>query len=240
MPPKIFGTEHIIYMVISFILTALAIVLIKKFCKSEKSQTLAVKISGAVLLFSILLNRYFCTICWKGEPFLPASLCGTISLVFGVLAIVCKKDSMPLHFISYTAILACLIATVYPNYIGQGPTIFYSATITSLIHHSLSFYLALLIFVLGYVTPDLKKWHAWPLGYFAFVTYGLYNVKILNRASMNINSPIIAGTPFNWFYLGLIFICAYTVFLIVFDICKNKKNCLFAVWFRNIKNLFKK
>ena len=59
MPPKIFGTEHIIYMIISFILTAVAIILIKKFCKTEKSQALAVKISGAVLLFSILLNRYF-------------------------------------------------------------------------------------------------------------------------------------------------------------------------------------
>ncbi|MBR6737296.1 MAG: hypothetical protein IKL82_02905 [Clostridia bacterium] len=240
MAPKVFGTEHIIYMIVSFVITALAIVLIKLFCKSEKAKTIAVKVSGALLLFSILLNRYFCTICWKGEPFMPASLCGTVSMVFGFLAIVCKKDSAPLHFITYTGLLTGLISTVYPVYIGQGPTVFYSATITSLIHHSLSFYLALLIFVLGYVTPNLKKWHAWPLGYFALVTYGLYNVKILNRESMSINSPLIAGTPFNWFYLGLIFIAVYTVFLLVFDIVKYKKDCLVVTAFNKIKNFFKK
>ncbi len=240
MSPKIFGTEHVIYMVISFALTIVAVILLKKYCKSDRLKALTVKICGAVMIFAILINRLTAVIYFENERYFPYSLCATVSLVFGFLAVVCKKDSMPLHFISYTAIISGLIPTIYPHYLNQGSTIFFPPTLTSLFHHSLSFFLALLIFVLGYVKPDLKKWHAWPLGYCTFVVYGLFNVKILGQESMSINSPVIAGTPFNWFYMGLMFFAVYTVFLVTFDIVKNKKNCLLIVGFKNFINFFKK
>lgn len=237
--PKIFGTEHIIYLVISFALIIASIILIKKFCKSEKSQMIAIKISAAVQLVMIILNNLFVYL-WVGRIKLD-SLCGVVSFLIAIFALICKKDSSVLHFISYTALFTGLIPTFYPTYIGQGATIFFPSTITSLIHHSLSFYLAVLIFVLGYVKPNIKKWHAWPLGYFALVTIGVFNIKIRGLGdSMNINSPIISGTPFNWFYLGLIFIGVYTIFLIVYDSIVNKKDCFVVCCWNKVVSLFKK
>lgn len=237
--PKIFGIEHIIYMIISFALTITALILIKKFCKTEKSKKLAIKISGAVLLLFVILNNLFIYL-WV-NTFQLVSLCGTVSLLFAIFAIFCKKDSSCLHFITYTALFTGLIATIYPTYIGQGSTIFFPSTITSLIHHSLSFYMAVLVLELGYITPNIKKWHAWPLGYFGLITFGLFNIKIRGKAdSMNINSPLIANTPFNWFYLALMFMAVYIVFLFVYDTIKNKKQCVIVVTYNKIVNLFKK
>ena len=237
--PKIFGTGHIVYLVISFALIIAVLVLIKKFCKSEKSQMIAIKISAAVQLLMIILNNLFVYL-WVGTIKLD-SLCGVVSFLIAIFALICKKDSSILHFISYTALFTGLIPTFYPAYIGQGPTIFFPSTITSLIHHSLSFYLALLIFILGYVKPNIKKWYAWPLGYFALISIGVFNIKIRGLGdSMNINSPIIAGTPFNWFYLGLIFIGVYTIFLLVYDAIENKKNCFVVCTYNKIAVLFKK
>ncbi|MBQ7884555.1 MAG: hypothetical protein IJ318_00455 [Clostridia bacterium] len=237
--PKIFGIEHIIYMIISFALTITALILIKKFCKTEKSKKLAIKISGAVLLLFVILNNLFIYL-WV-NTFQLVSLCGTVSLLFAIFAIFCKKDSSCLHFITYTALFTGLIATIYPTYIGQGSTIFFPSTITSLIHHSLSFYMAVLVLELGYITPNIKKWYAWPLGYFGLITFGLFNIKIRGKAdSMNINSPLIANTPFNWFYLALMFMAVYIVFLFVYDTIKNKKQCVIVVTYNKIVNLFKK
>ena len=245
--PKIFGLEHIIYMVITFSLTIAGLILIKKFCKTEKSQKIAVKIAGTVLFVTILVNR-LCVYLWQMAegnttyPYLPVSLCATVSMLFGFATIVCKKDSSVLHFLTYTAIFTGLISTIYPTYIGQGATIFFASTITSLLHHSLSFFVAILILELGWITPNIKKWYAWPLGYCGLITYGVFTLKMLGKSydSMNINSPLLKGTFLNWFYLGLLFLALYTVFLLIFDTIKNKKQCFVVTVFNKIKNVFSK
>ena len=212
--PKIFGLEHIIYMVITFAMSIAGLILIKKFCKTEKSQKIAVKIAGTVLFVTILVNR-LCVYLWQmaegntAYPYLPVSLCATVSLLLGFATIVCKKDSSILHFLTYTAIFTGLISTVYPTYIGQGSTIFFPSTITSLLHHSMSWFVAILILELGWIKPNIKKWYAWPLGYCGLITYGVFTLKMLGKSydSMNINSPLLKGTFLNWFYLGLLFLC---------------------------------
>ena len=235
---KIFGKEHIIYMIISFAIIIAALILIKRFCKTEKAKKIAVKVSGAVQLVVVLLNNIF-LYQWVHRIEL-VSLCGTISLLFAIFVLVCKKDSSCLHFVTYTGLIAGLVATIYPTYLNQGPTIFFPSTITSLMHHSLTFYLAVLMLSLGYVVPDIKKWKAWPIGYCCLLVYGLFNIKIRGRAdSMYINNPVLAGTNLNWFYMGLLFLLAYTIFLIIFDAIKNKKDCFVIVACKNIKDKFK-
>jgi len=236
---KIFGKEHIIYMIVSFAIIITALVLIKKFCTSEKSKKIAVKVSGAVQLIVVLLNNIF-LYKWVHRIEL-VSLCGTVSLLFAIFAIFCKKDSPCLHFVAYTGLVAGLIATIYPTYLNQGPTIFFPSTITSLMHHSLTFYLAVLVLELGYVVPDIKKWKAWPIGYCCLLVYGLFNIKIRGRSdSMYINNPVLSGTKLNWFYMGLLFLLVYTIFLLIFDAIKNKKNCVVALAYNKLKNKIKK
>lgn len=239
MAPKIFGVEHIVYMIISFIITIAALILIKIFCKTEKQKNLAYKISAGILLLVVVLNNIF-IYQWVNEVKLD-SLCGTISLLFAVFALVCKKDSACLHFVTYTAIVSCLIATIYPNYIGQGDTIFFPSTITSLLHHSLSFYMAILTLMIGRITPNIKRWYIWPLGYCAIITFGLFNIKFRGKSdSMYINSPVISGTFLNWFYLAIMFFALYMIFLFIYDAVKNKKQCVICVGFNKLVSKFKK
>ena len=236
--PKIFGKEHILYLVISFAIIIAALILIKLFCKTDKAKKIAIKVSAAVQLVVIILNNVFVYL-WVGNIKMD-SICGVVSFLIALFTLICKKDSSCLHFITYTALLTGLIPTFYPTYIGQGATIFFPATITSLIHHSLSFYLAVLIIMLQYITPNIKKWYAWPLGYFGLITFGVFNIKIRGLSdSMNINSPIIAGTPFNWFYLGIIFLAVYTVFLLIYDTIKNKKQGFIVTTANKIALYFK-
>ena len=239
--PKIFGIEHIIYMIITFAVMIAGLILIGKFCKSDKSKLLTVKISGIVLLITILINRYACTVYWPGCNYLPASLCGTLSLIFGIFLIVARKDSKLLHSIVYAALLAGLFSTIYPTYIGQGSTIFCFPTITSLLHHSMDIFCAILLFVTGWVKPNIKKWASWLFLYFGLICYGLFMIKYMGESNaMSINAPLLAGTNLDWLHLGLYFTIVYTVFLIVYDVIKNKKNCIFVEWYNGIKSCFTK
>ena len=240
MAPKIFGIEHIVYLILSFIVTVAILIVTGIFCKSERVKMILIKAGGGILLFLILLNRVFCIQHWD-VTYLPTSICGAVSMFFGIALILCKKDSSILHFLSYSALFTGLLPTIYPDYIGQGPTIFFPATITSLLHHSVCFMMAIMVFEFKYITPNIRKWYAWPLGYFALVFYGLFNIKILNQPdAININSPILPNTPFNFFFLGLIFFAVYMIFLFVFDIIANKKECVVVKSYKKIVSKIKR
>ena len=240
MAPKIFGIEHIVYLILNFIVTVAILIVTGIFCKSERVKMILIKAGGGILLFLILLNRVFCIQHWD-VTYLPTSICGAVSMFFGIALILCKKDSSILHFLSYSALFTGLLPTIYPDYIGQGPTIFFPATITSLLHHSVCFMMAIMVFEFKYITPNIRKWYAWPLGYFALVFYGLFNIKILNQPdAININSPILPNTPFNFFFLGLIFFAVYMIFLSVFDIIANKKESVVVKSYKKIVSKIKR
>lgn len=240
MEPKIFGIQHVIYLVVSIIATIISLLFIAKI-KKEKRKFIAVKIGGAVLLLTITLNRWFCEIFWPGS-FMPTSLSGVLSFALAFSLIFAKKNSPVFQYLAFTALITGTIATVYPNYISQGLsftasdtkpaivhvyyTIFCPPTITSLLHHSMQIFLSIMLIILGWVKFDIKRWYAWPLGYAVTVLYGLFMIKIRgNGDSIYINSSVLPGTPLNWFYGGLLFFLIYLVTLTIIDIIKNKKNC---------------
>ena len=57
MDLNVFGSVHIIYLVITLPLSVLALFLGKKFAKSEKSQSIFLKSLAALLLIWIIINR---------------------------------------------------------------------------------------------------------------------------------------------------------------------------------------
>ncbi len=240
MEPKIFGLQHIIYLIVSIIITIVGLIFVSKI-KTEKGKFIAVKIGGLILLCTIILNRLFCEIFWPGS-FMPTSLSGLLSFALSLSLIFCKKNSPVFQYLAFTALITGTIATVYPNYISQGLsftasetkpaivhvyyTIFCPPTITSLLHHSMQVFLAIMLIILGWVKFDIKRWYAWPLGYAVTVLYGLFMIKIKgNSDSIYINSSVLPGTPLNWFYGGLLFFAIHLITLIIIDVIKNKKDC---------------
>lgn len=223
--PKIFGIEHFLYILVFTILSICSIMLILKRKKDERFIRKVVIFAAITNLVLVICNRL--SVCakfdWDYRQLYPTTFCGTVSFVFPIALLVCKKDSNVLHFISYCAFFGGLLTLIYPDFIGQSNSIFYPATITGLLHHSAMLYNFLLIVLSGYFVPSIKKIGCLSLGLCALMTLGIFNITILGYDdSMYIFHELISGTIFSWFFVGIIFILLHAIFLLIFDFCKNK------------------
>lgn len=237
MDAHIFCTEHILYLIVSLLLSAAAIVFIKLYCKSPKVQTIAVKASGALLLALILLNRTACYI-YTEHYFFPTSICGNLSLVFSILLLFGKPDNASFHFIVYPAIVFCLCANVYPTYITQDPSFWYLPTISGLLHHSVSIYSAVMLITIRWVKPGIKHMLAFPIGYGIFIIYGLFNITALGyEDSMNILEPIISlgSLDLTWYLIGIAGTAVVWIINLSVNAAEKKKDCAVCVFLRNAK-----
>ena len=57
MAPQLFGVEHILYIIISTVVASAALLLAKKYAKTEKSQMIFLKTLAALLFVAIMTNR---------------------------------------------------------------------------------------------------------------------------------------------------------------------------------------
>lgn len=62
MSPKIFGTEHLVFLAIFVVFMIVSLVLIKKFVKSEKAKSIMVRLVAFVLFAFIAWNRISITV----------------------------------------------------------------------------------------------------------------------------------------------------------------------------------
>ena len=96
MVPQVFGKEHIIYLIVSTVIGAAGLLLIKRYAKTEKVRTIALKSIAFLLLVSILANRlsqvfrydqvrWYCII--------PDSFCGMTSLVIALAVLFGKRNN---------------------------------------------------------------------------------------------------------------------------------------------------
>lgn len=241
MDAHIFCTEHILYLIISLALSAAAIALIKLYCKSLKAQTIAVKLSGALLLCFLILNRTACYI-YTEHYFFPTSICGNLSLVFSVLLLFGKPDNAGFHFIVYPAIVFCLCANVYPTYITQDSSFWYLPTISGLLHHSVSIYSAVLLLVLRWVNPGTKHMLAFPAGFGIFLIYGLFNITVLGYDdSMNIIEPIISlgSLVVTWFFVLTVGTAVVWIINLAVDAAQKKSGCAVCTFYKKVKQKVK-
>ena len=223
--PEIFGWQHIVYLVVAIIVGVAAIILIKRYCKSENALTAAVKYCSLFLFVCIVANRLFIAIERTDViQFIPATFCGFASLAFALTGMFCRKDSPVLHWISYCGFLGGLLTMIYPDFIGQAATIFYPNTITGLLHHTVAFFLSVLMYVTGYVRPTMKRWSCLPVGLAFMMTYGIFMISALGFGdAMYINEPLISGTPFTWYFTGFIFLVLHLAFLLVMEFVYKKR-----------------
>ena len=110
LTPAVFGWEHLTYTSIALMLIVIGAVLCRLFLKEERSRSIAVRITGAILLALILWNR----ICIMNDAIdaggtalsiIPNTFCGLASLTTALALLVVKKDSNLLHFILYLGLL---------------------------------------------------------------------------------------------------------------------------------------
>ena len=223
--PQIFGTEHIIFMLVSVAVMVTALVLIGKFVKKERTKRVIIITCALIQLTFIIWNRLAVMEYGGGiSEFLPTTFCATTSLLFPLAMIFCKKDSGILQFLASCMLLGGVLTFFYPDFIGQDASIFFDKTMSGLLHHTMGIFNFLLICVTGSYKPSMEKWNSLIFGLCAYMTYGIFMISMLgHNDAMYIYHPLIEGTIFNWVFVGAMFIILYTIALIVYEQISLKK-----------------
>lgn len=223
--PKIFGVEHIVYLILAFMIGITSVILIKIFVKKEENIVLVMRIIGFILLGLIIWNRI--CICIRDSNWLlliPDSYCGLTSFVISLALISGKKDNFIFQFFPYVGLVGGIGVMLYPSFIKQDSSFFYHATISGLLHHTVSFFAIILIFITKRYTPTLKKWYIPIISYIFILALGYFEIYVLKfDDAFNLTVPIVEGTFLTWYVVSiLVFIVSYLIMLI-FDLHNKKK-----------------
>ena len=203
---KLYGWQHITFLAIFIAAFAGSLVFIKLKVKSERAIDFTVKGLGWALLALVVFNRI--AISFHRETALgliPDSFCGVGSLGLAICCIAFKRSALPYHVFVYCMLFGGGIATFYPDFLGQefhgeATSFLYPATISGIMHHSLAFYIAVLLLVTGHFKPSVKKTYALPIAICFELAYGLFLMEVINfETAMYIGTRIIPNTFIGWF-----------------------------------------
>lgn len=228
MPPKLYGTEHIVYIVCALAVTV-AVVLTVRFCaKTDKQKTIALKIIAGVLLVFLVMNRVSLAV-WKKNALqlLPNSYCGMTSLLLAVAVLAGKPHNKLYDFLFYIELVGGTATIFYPNFLSQYDTFWFLPTVSGLLHHTVGLLLCILLAVCGWFRPSLKRWKMFPIGLSVYTLYGLFLLDVCKiPETMQIDTPIIPNTPLYWWFMLTVGSAAVFVFLLVWDLVEKrvKKN----------------
>ena len=216
--PKVFGWQHITYLVVSIVITIATLILGKIYCKTEKQQTVFIKIIARLILATVLGCRFAVASTKGWQFFLPNTICGITSFVLSLCVIFGKPNMKIYHGLWFLAMVGGLATIIYPDFIGQAQSIFYPATIFVFLHHSLCILICCAMLMFGWFKFDYKKSYVFTILFCFYIVWGLFDIQIIGAdTAMCITRPLLDGTPLNcWFILGV-----GTVLIFVFTFAYN-------------------
>ena len=227
MPPQLFGTEHILYIILSTLLGSAYLLISKKLAKTEKAQNAALKTLAFLLFVAIMANRLsqvfrYSDVRWY--CIIPDSFCGMTSLVLALAVLFGKRDNHVLHFVWLLGIFGGISTVIYATFVGQGPTIFYLPTISGLLHHSLSATLVVALFLFKQINITYKKWYCTFFGFTSYLTVGAFLMHTFHLSdAFHIAEPLLSDTPLTAWVMAPMYAAAYALILLIVEIVKRKK-----------------
>lgn len=227
MAPELFGTEHILYIVISTLLGGGILLAGWKLAKNEKSQAWFVKSLALLLLAAIITNRLsqvfrYETVRWYS--LIPDSICGMTSLVLSLGVLLGKKDNPVLHFAWLPGLFGGVSTVIYAAFVGQGPTIFYLPTISGLLHHSLCAMVVVALFVFRQFRVTYRKWYCTLFGFTSYLTVGAFLMQTFHMSdAFHIAEPLLPGTPLTVWVMAPMYAVAYGMILLVIELVRKKR-----------------
>lgn len=227
MNPQLFGIEHILYIVISAVLGGLALLIAKRFAKTDKSQTIIMKVLAALLFVSIMANRLSQVFRYEDVHWywiIPDSICGMTSLVFSLSVLLGRKDNGVLHAMWLVALFGGISTVVYASFLDQGASIFYLPTFSGLLHHSFSAMLVTAMFLFKWINITYRKWYWTPIGFMFYVTVGAFLMQTFHMSdAMHIAEPLLPDTPLTIWVMMPMYAVAYGLILLIAEIVQKKK-----------------
>ena len=227
MGPKLFGLEHIIYIVLSTIIGMILLLWANKYVKDDKHKVLVLKILAILLFISIMTNRLSQVFRYDDTRWyciIPDSFCGMTSLVLSIGVLFGKKDNGILHFVWLLGLFGGISTVIYATFVGQGPSIFYLPTISGLVHHSFSAILVVALFMFKYINVTYKKWYYTLFGFTCYLTVGAFLMHVFNMSdAFHIVEPLLPGTPLTAWVMAPMYAAAYALILFIFEIVRKRK-----------------
>lgn len=228
MTPKVYGIEHILYIVITTALAVACLLLTKKFAKKEKTINIVLKCLAGLLFISIIANRLsqvfrYDTVRWHLN--IPDSFCGMTSLVLSLAVLLGKDDNNVLHFVWLLGLFGGISTVAYPSFVGQNASFFYLPTISGLLHHSFCATLVVGLLMFKKIRITYKKWYCTLFGFTCYLTLGAFLMQTFNmNDAFHIVEPLLGGTPLTAWVMAPIYAVVYAIILFVIEFVRKKKS----------------
>ena len=145
------------------------------------------------------------------------------SLVLALAVLVGKKDNDVLHFVWILALFGGIATIAYPNFLDQGPTVFYLPTISGLLHHSLTLVTVAALLLFNQIHITYKKWYCTLFGFTSYLTMGAFQMAVFGFSdSFHIAEPILSGTPLTAWVMAPLYAVGYGLVLLVIELVRKK------------------
>ena len=227
MAPKLYGVEHVLYIVISTVIAVVGLLLAKKYAKTDRSKHVVLKVIALLLFASILTNRLsqvfrYNMVRWN--QLIPDSFCGMTSLVLSLAVLLGKKDNCALHFTWLLGLFGGISTVVYPTFVSQDMSFFYLPTISGLLHHSFSAIMVIAILMFKHVHITYKKWYCTLFGFTCYLTVGAFLMQTFGFSdAFHIAEPLLEGTPFTAWVMAPMYAVAYAAILAIIELVRKKR-----------------
>ena len=206
---RLYSTYHIVFVVLALVILAALILVFKLALKTDKQRDIFIRVLGGVLALSLIWNRIAITI-WRDQglgirALIPNSYCGMSNLLLGLFVAFGKRNMKAFHFLYYLALFGGIATVFYPTFLKQNPSFFFPPTLSGMNHHALGVMLCIIMPMGKWFEPSFKNWYVFPLGICAYTVFGLFLLDVLKiPESMNVDAPIIPGTPMTWWFVLLV------------------------------------
>ena len=154
---------------------------------------------------------------------LPDSFCSMTSYLTAISLLFLKQDNIILHVVWLLALVGNICSLLIPDYLADGPTIFFIPTITALIHHAFTLFEIIMVFIFKYMYLTLKKWWSQIILIVIYIGTGLIFVYCFKATdAFYINKPAIIHTELRVWLLIPIYISVYLIIMLTITLIRKK------------------
>ena len=222
MAPQLYGTEHILYIIISTLASGAALLLAKKHLKTEKAIRLFLRVLAALLFAAIAVNRLSMNY-YFGSALIPDSFCGMTSLVLALAVLFGKRNNSVLHFVWLLGLFGGVATVLYATFLDQNPSFFFLPTISGLLHHSLCAMLVVALLLFRQIDITYNKWYCTFFGFTTYLTLGAFLMQVYGlEDAFHIAQPLISDTPLTAWVMAPIYAVAYGLILLGVELARKR------------------
>ena len=223
---KVYGIEHICYLLITTIPLVLLMILLKLKIKTDKEKRIMFMILGIIDIISVTINRIAHVVSNGNFIYIiPDSFCGMSGLILGIGLVFFKKDNILLHAIWLIGLTGMIATYAYPDFLEKSSSIFDFLTLTSLWHHTVTLFNLIAIFLFKYIRLTYKKaWIQIP-GVIIFIALGYFLIYVCGvKSAFYLNTPAVKGTNLFFYVMYPIYLFVYALVLFLAYLYERKHN----------------